>query len=88
MKGIISNFRGSKRTKKGNQCVVLAEKSEKREDAEKLVGKTVKWKTPCKTEERTITGKITSAHGNKGAARVLFEKGMPGQSLGTEVDIE
>ena len=30
---------------------------------------------------------VRSAHGAKGAVRVLFEKGMPGQSLGTKVTV-
>ena len=35
-----------------------------------------------------IVGKITCTHGNKGAVRVVFDKGLPGQSLGQEVKIE
>ena len=88
MKGAIASFRGSRRLRKGNQCIVKVDEIEKKEDAEKLVGKIVKWQTTATKEKREITGKITAAHGNKGALRVLFEKGMPGQSMGTEVNIE
>ena len=88
MKGAIASFRGSRRLRKGNQCIVKVDKIEKKEDAEKLVGKIVKWQTTSTKEKREITGKVTAAHGNSGALRVLFEKGMPGQSLGTEVNIE
>lgn len=49
-----------------------------------LIGKKVVYKT--KTKE--IVGKVTALHGSKGAVRVLFEKGMPGQSLTGEVIIE
>jgi len=85
MEGVIVNFRGSKHTKKGNYLVILPENSKSKADAEKLIGKTVIWTTPSKKE---IKGKVTGSHGNKGAVRVLFEKGMPAQSLGTKVKIE
>jgi large subunit ribosomal protein L35Ae len=55
-----------------------------REKAEPLVGKEVVWTSPAKRE---IKGKVASAHGNKGKIRVIFEKGMPGQSLATKVEI-
>ena len=52
--------------------------------ADKLIGKGVLYKTEALRE---IKGKITGAHGNKGAVKVLFEKGMPGQSLTKQVEI-
>ncbi|MBD3263386.1 50S ribosomal protein L35ae, partial [Candidatus Woesearchaeota archaeon] len=58
---------------------------ESKDSAEKLVGKTVIWESPAKKQ---IKGKITAPHGNKGSVRVLFEKGMPGQSFGAKVNIE
>jgi len=85
MNGTISNFRGSRHTQKGNQMIVLPEGVDSREKAEKLAGKTVTWASPAKKE---IKGKITGAHGNKGAVKVLFEKGMPGQSIANKVKIE
>ena len=57
---------------------------DKKEDAIKLIGKTVSWKSPAGKE---IKGKVTQFHGNKGALRVIFEKGMPGQAVGSKVDI-
>ncbi len=87
MKARIASFRGSRRIRKGNQCIIIVDKVTTKEEAKQLVGKTVSWKTSGK-EPKTITGKVTAAHGNKGALRVLFEKGMPGQCLGTEVEIQ
>ena len=58
-----------------------------KEKAQKLEGKKVTWVAEGK-KNTTITGKITGAHGNKGVVKVLFETGMPGQSLGKEVKIE
>ena len=36
---------------------------------------------------KEIKGKITKEHGSNGCVRVLFERGMPGQSIGTKLDI-
>ena len=55
-----------------------------KEEASKLVGKTVSWKSPAGKE---IKGEVRSAHGNNGAVRILFEKGMPGQAIGDKVVI-
>ena len=53
--------------------------------AEGLVGKHVIWESPAKKQ---IKGLIKAPHGCKGAVRVLFEKGMPGQSVGAKVKVE
>lgn len=84
MKGRIVNYRGGKRTQYTNQFVILPENSLKKEDAEKLLGKKVVWKTPSGKE---ILGKVSRIHGRKGAIIARFEKGLPGQALGTDVDI-
>ena len=64
--------------------IVNVDGIESREKAQPLVGKEVVWTSPAKRE---IKGKVASAHGNKGNIRVIFEKGMPGQSLTTKVEI-
>ena len=87
MNGVIVNFRGSKRRKTGNQMVIEVEGVDNKDKAKKLVGKKVSWLAPGK-KNTTIKGKVSSAHGNKGAGRALFERGLPGQSLGTKVLIE
>jgi len=84
MEGIISSYRGARHTQKDNQMIVVG-LAENKENAEKLMGKTVIWKTSAGKE---IKGKVTFPHGGKGAVRVLFEKGMPGQSLGTKISIQ
>ena len=38
--------------------------------------------------KKEIKGKITAVRGRKGAVRVYFERGMPGQSVGAKVKIE
>ena len=85
MEGVIVNFRGSRRVKKGNHMIVEVEGISDKEKASKLVGKKVVWKTSA---GKALQGKIASSHGNSGALRVIFETGMPGQSIGTKVVIE
>lgn len=57
-----------------------------RKDAEKLLGKHVEWKSPGKTP-KAIKGQITRLHGGKGRVVAQFEKGLPGQSVGTNVSV-
>lgn len=84
MDGVIVNFRRSlKRTYK-NHMVIQVEGITTKKDAKALVGKPVVWKSPAGNE---IKGKVAKEHGTKGAVRAIFEKGMPGQSLGTKVRI-
>lgn len=86
MKGYIVNYRGSLKVKKLKQMIVKVEGIDKKADVHKIVGKKVIWTSPS---GKKIEGKITQAHGTKGAARVLFtEKGLPGQAIGAKVDIE
>ncbi len=56
-----------------------------REEAEKFVGKEVEWKSPA---GKVIKGKIAAPHGNNGLVRAIFEKGLPGQAITTEVEIK
>ena len=85
MKGTIVNFRLSRHVQKNNHMIIEVEGIAKREKAEPLVGKEVVWKSPAGKE---IKGKVASAHGNKGKIRVIFEKGMPGQSLTGKVEVK
>jgi len=84
MNGTIVNFRKSKHTTKGNHMIILVEGVDSKEKAEKLVGK----KAIYNTGKRDIFGKVAAAHGNKGAIRVIFETGMPGQAISKQVKIE
>ena len=85
MKAIISNFRSSKHSQYGNQMIVLVDGVSTKEKANRLIGKKAVWKSSAGKE---ISGEVKAAHGSKGAVRVLFEKGMPGQSVGQRLDIQ
>lgn len=56
-----------------------------REQAEKFAGKEVVWKSPA---GKSIKGKISAAHGNKGLVRAIFERGLPGQAVTTKIEIK
>ena len=64
--------------------IILVDGVNRREKAAELIGKKVLFKTES---GKDINGKVAAAHGNNGALRVIFEKGMPGQSLAKKVDI-
>ena len=85
MQGTIVNFRLSRHVKSPNHMIVSVESITDKEKAKSLVGKTVVWKSPAGKE---IKGKVASSHGNKGCIRVIFEKGMPGQSISSKVEIK
>ncbi len=84
MEGVIINFRGGKHTQNNYEMVVKVPGVDSKVKAGKLINKSVEWVTPS---GKTIKGMITKAHGNKGAVRIKFEKGMPGQSISTKVKV-
>ena len=85
MKGIIANFRGGRHTHYTNHMIIKFNTIDNKEKANKLLNKSVVWKSP---KGKEIKGQIVKEHGNKGAVRAIFEKGLAGQSIGTEVEIE
>ncbi len=85
MKGVIINFRSSRHRQKHNHMVIEVEGVDSKEKAAELVDKKVIWKSPANKE---LVGKVSGAHGNKGAVRAIFETGMPGQSVGQVVEIQ
>jgi large subunit ribosomal protein L35Ae len=87
MNGVIVNFRGTRRRKEGNQLIVQPSGVEDKEQAAKLVGRKAVWKSPGK-QPAAIAGKVSAVHGSNGCVRVIFERGLPGQALGTQVAIE
>ncbi len=81
---VIHNYRRSIHKSSGNQMIVIVDGVDSREKAQAYVGKTVVYNTG----KKEIKGEVRSAHGNRGALRVLFETGMPGQAIGQDVKIQ
>ena len=79
---LITQFRRGKTTKQERQMLIRIAGVDKKKAAGYL-GKHVVWKSPAGKE---IKGIISRVHGNSGVLSVIFEKGMPGQAIGTEVE--
>jgi len=83
-KGLVVQFRRG-RHRINEKHYLLDVGTSSREEAKKMAGKHVTWKSPAGKE---IKGTISDAHGNKGLVRAIFERGLPGQAMSTELDIE
>lgn len=85
MEGIIVNYRRGRKTQTTNQMVVIIPDVDKAKATE-LVGKTAVYVCEGKNKKE-IKGTVSAVHGNKGAVRVHFETGMPGQAIGGKISI-
>lgn len=84
MKATILSYRRGRHTQNVNQMLVEIDAVDSREKAEKLLGKRLVWKSPSGKE---IKGEIIGVHGNRGVVRAKFEKNLPGQAMGTKVEV-
>ena len=78
--GVIVNYRRGPKTQRNQECIVWFPNTE---FSSELVGRTVAWPVG----NRKIRGKIVGLHGKRGQVKVRFRKGVPGQALGTAVEI-
>jgi len=85
MKAKVIQFRRGRHTVHERHFLIEVDEIKTRAEAGKLVGKEVEWKSPA---GKIIKGRISSAHGNKGVVRAIFEKGLPGQAVTTDVEIK
>jgi large subunit ribosomal protein L35Ae len=83
----VIQFRRGKKTVTPKHFLIEIDGSDSREKAAKFVGKTVTWTSTGKTAKK-ITGKIAAAHGGNGVVRAIFERGLPGQAIGNEVELK
>ena len=81
--GRIMNYRIGIRTQKSRECLVKFTDIVTASKAGQLIGRKVVWKS----ENRQFIGKIVGFHGKNGIVRVRFEKGVPGQALGTVAEL-
>ncbi len=84
LQGIIKNYRRGRHTMYPRQAIIEIAGVDNRAKAFSLVGKRVEYETPA---GKIISGKIVDAHGNSGAVRAIFSKGLPGQAIGAKVKI-
>ena len=83
--GKVIQFRRGRHTVTEKHMLIEIKDVDNKEKASKFIGKEVEWKSPA---GKIIKGKISGAHGNNGVVRAIFEKGLPGQAVTTEVEIK
>jgi large subunit ribosomal protein L35Ae len=77
------NYRIGIRTQMSHECLVQFSDIVSSALAGPLIGRKVVWKG----EKKQLIGRIVGFHGKNGAVRVKFRKGIPGQALGTVVEL-
>jgi len=83
IKGIIVNYRLGLKTQKPKECIIQFKHIDSASEASRLIGRKIAWKSG----EKKIIGKIVALHGKKGLVRARFRKGVPGQALGSVVEL-
>jgi large subunit ribosomal protein L35Ae len=83
MKGTIVNYHIGIRTQASGECLIDFGQALPSLEIGKLIGRKLVWKIG----EKTMIGKAISLHGKKGVIIARFRKGLPGQALGTTVDV-
>jgi len=85
--GLVIQFRRGRKSYTPRHFLLEIPGSDNREKASAFIGKIVTWKSNGK-EPTIIKGKVAAAHGKKGVIRAIFEKGLPGQAIGTPAEVE
>lgn len=83
IEGIIVNYRLGLKTQKPKECIIQFKHIDSASEASRLIGRKIAWKSG----EKKIIGKIVALHGKKGLVRARFRKGVPGQALGSLVEL-
>jgi large subunit ribosomal protein L35Ae len=83
IQGIIRNYRVGPGTQRSKECIIRFAHVTSVSEASRLIGR----KVACRAEKKKIVGKIVALHGDKGLVRARFRKGVPGQALGTKVEL-
>jgi len=83
LRGIIVNYRVGPKSQRPKECIIEFPNVKSPREAARLIGRKIAWKDG----ENKIVGKIVSTHGNKGLVRARFRKGVPGQALGSSVEV-
>lgn len=81
--GFVVGYRAGLKTQRPKECILQFPDIKSSSGAARLIGRRVAWPVG----ERKIRGKIVALHGKGGLVRARFRKGMPGQALGTSVEI-
>ena len=83
VQGVIVGYRTGPRTQRPRECILQFSSVKSSGEAARLVGRKVAWPVG----KRNLRGKIVALHGKKGSVRACFRKGLPGQALGTAIEV-
>jgi large subunit ribosomal protein L35Ae len=81
--GIIVNYHVGIGTQNPKECLIQFAHINSVSLAGQLVNRKVVWKQG----NTKLVGKISGLHGKKGVVKAKFPKGVPGQALGTTVEL-
>jgi large subunit ribosomal protein L35Ae len=81
--GIIISYARGPKTQKPKECILSFPNIESSSEATHIIGRKVAW--PIRKHK--TRGKIIAFHGKNGLVRARFKKGVPGQALGSPVEI-
>lgn len=81
--GRIMNYRIGIRTQMSSECLIQFAHAGSVAQAGQFIGKRVVWKGVNKK----LIGRIVGFHGRNGVVRARFKRGVPGQALGTTVEL-
>jgi large subunit ribosomal protein L35Ae len=83
VEGRILYYRTGPRTQKSKECIIQFTHILSASEAASLVGRKVVWRQ----NKNRIVGTIIALHGLKGLVRVRFRRGVPGNALGSTVEL-
>lgn len=81
--GTIVNYRVGTSTQNPRECLIQFPHV----NSISLAGQLIKRKVIWKQGDSKLVGKIAGYHGKNGVVKVKFQKGVPGQALGTTVEL-
>ncbi|NHI83520.1 MAG: 50S ribosomal protein L35ae [Candidatus Thorarchaeota archaeon] len=84
LKGVVASYRRGKHLQHPNQVLLLFNDIKTKTEAASLIGRQVSWTS---STGREVLGKVLSVHGNSGVVRAKFRTNLPGQAIGTPVEI-
>ena len=79
---MIINYRLGRKTQYPKECLIKVLEVDP-SDSKQMIG----WKVGWPADDPKIYGKIVGFHGRRGALRVRFKRGVPGQALNSRVKI-
>jgi len=83
LRGFIISYRRGPKTQKPKECLLKFPHVTSPSEASNLIGRKVAWPVG----KRKCIGKIVAPHGGKGLVRARFRKGVPGEALGSPVEL-